>query len=365
MAAGTVVTRSQLALGVAGVGLAFLAGLWLPTRCAPAAGVGTQPGGDAGRESAELAPAPAPAAVLWVEVVSQDTGAALAEVDLAIALEGVRGHGGARVSALEGAVDRFPRTGADGLARFRLAPGAYTLQLSWGAGARGRRTVEVSALAPGEERRLQVKLPTAPDLAFRGCIVDEESGAPIPGAEVLLFEGDLWSLDWPIHRPARVVTELARTASDGGGCFELLGSSWKPELVRVRAAGFVPGFAPIVPGHSQAGDELVLELRRSASLELRIEEDGQPASGLSVSLLAESGLLRSGVSDEAGRCLVEDLPARVALRLRLARRGASAEPPELLSVEMPAPVLLPGQVHELRLRLERGADALRVEPVPR
>jgi hypothetical protein len=196
-------------------------------------------------------------------------------------------------------------------------------------------------------------------------VLDARGGEPLAGAEVLLFEGDLWSIDWPIYRPARVVTELARTESDGAGCFEVRGCSWKPELVRVRVAGFVPGFAPLVPGHERAGQELCFDLRPSASLEVVLEQDGAPAAGLSVSLLAESVALRSGVSDAGGRCLLEELPAGVPLRLWIALRGAGADPPGRRSVGRAVPELLPGEKRRERLRLERDEQGLRVEAGPR
>ena len=77
------------------------------------------------------------------------------------------------------------RSGKDGLARIRLAPGSYQLQSAskWPeyGSRRGGETIEI---AEGKTRRMQIRLPPAPSVT--GTVRDP-AGKPAPGAEVRLL----------------------------------------------------------------------------------------------------------------------------------------------------------------------------------
>ncbi len=294
-------------------------------------------------------------ATLWIEVVSADTGAALVGVHLGISSAGVLSYSGEGVSALEGAPGKFPDTDAQGRARFRLPPGAYTLHVSWGERGGGRKDIEVAELADGEERTQRIELPTANDLRFLGRVLDEGSGAPIAGADVLLFEGSSWGTSWPIYQPSEVIAELARTSTDAEGRFEVWSASWKRTMVRVRAPKLVPAFVPVQPGHSERELEIVLRLGGSAVLVATIEQAGKPAVGISVCLLMEGkGFVCSGQTDPDGRCRIEDVPAGVRLEVRLDRPAPGGEediqwrfPFQRLHQDIPELLVLePGETRE-------------------
>lgn len=290
-------------------------------------------------------------ATLWVEVVSADTGAPLAGQCLVITRRGRRNWEGESVSAMEGGIDRFPETDEHGRARFRLPPRAYTLHVRWEEGAPARREVEVAELAPGEVRTLRVELPTEPDVPFHGRLVEEGSGAPLAGADVLLFEAGTWGKPWPIYQPSEVLAELARTTTDGEGRFEVVAPSWKSAMVRVSAAGHAPAFVPVEPGHACPEDEVVLPVGGSGVLIATVQQGGRPVPGIQVNLLQEgAGLIRHAPTDEDGRCRFGDVPAGIPLQVRLDRPSPEDDwnkewfeprfPWQRLWEEIPEPLLL-------------------------
>jgi hypothetical protein len=258
-------------------------------------------------------------ATLWVEVVSQDTGAPIPGVQLVITRAGVRSFSVEGVEPLEGRLGKAPSTGSDGRARFRLRPGAYSLCVTRDS---PKRWIEVPELADGEERTLRVALPTLDDLRYLGRVVTHEPGGtadtPLAGAEVLLFEGSGWSNAWQRLTPLDVVEEVARTTTDADGCFEVLSASWKNRMVRVRAAGRTPAYLPVVPGHSEPEQRREVRLEPTASLIARVEHEGELPSGTTLHLFHQAaGTPGSVIVGADGTCRLDDLPAELPLQVQL------------------------------------------------
>jgi len=259
-------------------------------------------------------------ATLWVEVRSAETGAPVLDVEVAISKAGVLSFSGEEVSALEGALRKFPHTGADGRARFRLPPGAYLLHVFWGGPGlgRGRQEVEVTELADKEERTLRIEIPTGDDLRVRGRALDERTEEPLAGAEVLLFEGNSWGSSWYVYQESGVITELAHTTTDAAGRFELAAPSWKHVMLRVRATGFATGYAAVEPREGVNAKEVEVRLGPSATLVARVEQAGQPVEGIRVSLSISQNWIRGTETERDGRCSFADVPAGVELEVHLA-----------------------------------------------
>lgn len=141
---------------------------------------------------------------------------------------------------------------------------------------RGRSSTKL--VLSGERRSVRVGLGPAHELRVH---VEEEGGAPIGGATVLVTSSDPLPFG-------------SLTASDGSTLFKRLGPS--PWTVKASARGYESVTRSGVMG------EVTLSLRHLGSIEVRVEDpDGHPAHGASV-VIAGSTLwpARRAETDESG-----------------------------------------------------------------
>lgn len=125
------------------------------------------------------------------------------------------------------------------------------------------------SIAPGAE--VGVTLTLAPAAAISG-LVSDASGAPIPGAQVLVSEDVL-----------ELSPREATTGTDGR--FHVEGLLTAPHFVLVRAEGFLP-FGPhmITPG----GEALAVTLERAATIRGRVVDSlGHPVANALVEIVAD------------------------------------------------------------------------------
>ena len=110
-----------------------------------------------------------------------------------------------------------------------------------------------AALAPGEQRELEILVPTQDDLMLFGALIDAENSTPVADG-VLQVEGDRWitshELDEPDSLPGTIEIEgyPVRAGADGG--FVLGGKSWKHRFVNAAAPGYARTAFPLAPGRT-------------------------------------------------------------------------------------------------------------------
>ena len=272
-------------------------------------------------------------------------------------------------STLEGAVlgpDGAPLPGAvvlgggcaataDGAGRYRLEglpPGSHEISVRAG-GALHRAIAFVRVPGP---RNLDLRLEGG--CVLEGRVVDDATGAPVPGASVFFH--------------ATIVSGMQRSASFGrevasGGDGEFLVEGIPPSLpyvLEVEAAGFLRDFlwtAAVFPPHYRfaSGDRLRVEvrLRRGAVVDGRVlRRDGTPVAGAVVDLhpIPAAGAAPAniaapaGVTGPEGRYGIRALAGAALIRVRapgLVHTATPADPwaalrsgqvPESCRVEVPA-----------------------------
>jgi hypothetical protein len=254
-------------------------------------------------------------AVLWLEVVSKETGAPIEGVFVVIRRPSQGFTRGEGTEALEGTLAHFPSTGADGRARFRVPPGDYELELRWQEAA-GREKFQVAALAAGEERSLRLELGTENDTELRGVVRAAGTEASIGNAEVLLFIAWSSGSSWPLYQPTEVKQELERTRTGSEGGFVLPIASWRRgAMLRVQAPGFATGYASAGwPASEVAERALEFSLRPAAALSGTV---AGATKGLTVTLHEAHGASLSVETDPEGRFTLDDLPAGIPFEVRL------------------------------------------------
>lgn len=214
-------------------------------------------------------------------------------------------------------------------------------------------------LAAGARHELDLTL--APGSVVRGIVVDEESKAPIPFAEV-------WAQSWS-YQPDSIEPS---TVADAGGRFELRGVdleqmqgdglaaklSWL--FISARAPGYAgkPFDAKLVQHRSEGEHFVTVEIPRAgAVVSIRVRwADGSPAAGMLATALDSQSNLLWKVTDGEGRFELTGLPAgRVAVHVRTRSEDGGPR----AGVAQDSIEVAQGQSAELALTLSEGRGTIR------
>jgi protocatechuate 3,4-dioxygenase beta subunit len=195
---------------------------------------------------------------------------------------------------------------------------------------------------------------------FHGVVLDEDTGAPIAGASISVVEPPAGPFD-PSAPPAPPTAVHA----DDLGRFVLPRPATGTRWAEVRAAHRGGAFVPVVQGFEDPARPYEVRLARAAALDVRVRDASGPVGGLGVELttpwwsiqtsasFAFGGFQPSdpryrGITDAGGRVLLEDLPPRVPLHVRILRDRVVRD--EATPVQLD-----PGEVRALDLSLGSGA----------
>lgn len=164
---------------------------------------------------------------------------------------------------------RSTRSDASGHFAFEdVPPGVYEVEArSALAAAEPRRGLVVE-----DGARLVLTLTLSPGRTLAGSVVDDTTGAPLAGAEIVVADSSLSSTP-------RVTRSVA------SGAFELTGlRDGADAVVTVRAEGHVP-----LVGIAWTGAALDLRLRRTGSVEGRVlDQDQRPVAGARIEVWGET-----------------------------------------------------------------------------
>jgi len=300
--------------------------------------------------SAELAQEPEVAegaGVLWIQVESRETGEPLVGRRLRALVEPVE-----EKQAIIHA-DFSRGTELDSLVTDELGKAVYHLpagreiRLEWWEDGfpRSVGSLELAPLAPAEDRDVDVRVSTEPDLTFVGRVVSAATGAPLVAARVLLRQGG--------HT-------LATVGAREDGLFQFVTDSWRRPYLRVSCAGYTPAVVAVPDGHETIAEALEIALRPGAALRVFVHDSSLlPLEEVTVVALAEADdfagdeLELGGLehfswgaeTDEEGRVLLDNLPSRVPLELTvLGDPFGSQQEPERL-------VLVPGETKDVVIQI--------------
>lgn len=290
-----------------------------------------------------------PGARLVVLAVAAETRAPLAGIRMT--LMPPTGGSAEHVQDTRGSLERSPVTAEEGRVEFELPAGLELSLRGWGASAfAGSAQLAIEPMAPGEERTVELALPTGLDLVYHGRVLAASDRRPVADARV------------------EVEREGFRTGTVTGpdGSFELELPSWSQVDLWIRA----PGYATVLlePGRGHEGPETarVVLLARTASLRARVlDAAGAPVPDVLVRLSTHayhlaiphhggvyvpsySNLDWSARTDGSGACELEDLPPSVPLAVELVADG---HPPKK---DLPPLSLVPGELQEVEWRLGSG-----------
>lgn len=187
---------------------------------------------------------------------------------------------------------RTVRAGLDGRFVFEnVPPGVYEVEARGALASEPRRGLVVEQGA-----RLMLTLALSPGATLAGTVVDDETGAPVPGAEIVVASEALSSTP-------------RTTRSDATGAFRIAGlREGEPERVSARAEGFVPLVAERWDGgamtlrltHAGTVSGVVLDEQRRPVEGAQIEVWGESAVGQPIAVTAAStGLEGSLFRDES------------------------------------------------------------------
>jgi len=191
----------------------------LATVMTPATSRATAGGTERATSETERGRDAVPSATLDVRIVSSAHGGRLADVDV-LAYERGDFEPGDRARRRVRATSDL-----DGHIRFELEAGVpWALDVD-PTEEYGYSGLDVEPLAPGEEREVELRLPTSGDVLWFGRVTLRRE--PFAGAHVLVY--DLTDDDTPRF--------LEETESDPTGIVRLTGSSWIALEVRVRYVG--------------------------------------------------------------------------------------------------------------------------------
>lgn len=257
---------------------------------------------------------------------------------------------------------RSPLSDEQGRARI-VVPAGRTFRLNTSSDVAGPATLEISPLAVGEQREIEVRVPMGTDLRFVARVVDDESGDALPDARIRV--GSIGEIGKGSEDPETGGRSSIQVDQDG--CFELDLESWKHRIARVEAPGYA--WTPVVPtvGHETRATAREVRLRRAAVVEVHVVARGPlTLEGILVELSTEhynlNGLASMGqfvfssepvrwsaLTDAFGRCRIEGLPPGVALDSSARPRGES-------TVRLPGvPSLAPGETRAIEIELGGGA----------
>lgn len=179
-----------------------------------------------------------------------------------------------------------------------------------------------------DSRSLAIEPPTAETVFWCRAVADED-GLPIVGATFSAHR------EGPPFANSSHLADLSRTESNSDGVVELQMTDLHPVLVRVDARGFGPVVFRTAMGHETQDRPLVVRLKRSATLVVRIvNRSPVPISGARVELGTGTltvaapgsslfdgfswghGLRWEGLTGGDGVCVIQDLPPGVRLSAR-------------------------------------------------
>ena len=234
-----------------------------------------------GRKDEEAAPrTSAGQALLRIEVVALESGAPIRDVSFLV-------PGASATSDENGRAELVVPAGRP------LAVRAYV----W-SGKAESKALTVEALREREERALRVPLRTAFDRDCFVRVLDGETGQPVPGAFVQAFmivhvrsgppmRSALFDATLQAFLGERTIEALPHVASeptDEDGRVTLRLPGWGVCIVRARTPGtFWSAFAP-AGRRSSSSEPFVVELLRSATLDVLVLEGGLPAPGVELRL---------------------------------------------------------------------------------
>src|SRR5262249_9384581 len=132
--------------------------------------------------------------------------------------------------------------------------------------------------------------------------------------------------------------QLGKAESDSDGRFEFTLASWKGPHLRVEADGYSLALVIPLAGHDTPGTAQAILLDAEARIRAHVlDPAGGAISEAKVVLTCEAYLLHRlhdfslsldipdpewvGISDEQGRCVIEEVPPGVQLKVRVNLRG--------------------------------------------
>lgn len=268
-----------------------------------------------------------------------------------------------------------PRTGSNGEVEFLVPPDSYELQVYGREVGAGDATRDIAALQDGETRELVVEVRTARDLRFHGRVIDDSSGAPIPGASVRLFDPKVsYRYSGGQERGTRIDSsrEIAHLEADASGAFELWATSWRETLLRIEAPRYAWTYGTVQIGHEIPEDEMTIRLARPAVLLAKILDSGEAAKLVEVRLETDPRRLVQGLerfheyelveprwsasTGIDGTVRIEGLPPGIPLDVVL--EAASKRPaPEPLKVTLAPLTFAPSEVREQVWHLDHPEPA--------
>lgn len=280
-------------------------------------------------------------ALLRVRVISSGTRAPVAKQVVAVAMTADQGFGGRRIPGAHAKSGEMPVTDSDGRVEFEIEPDRelYVRAIDHSP----RDPVRVEAIAAGEQRDVEIEIPTDTDLVFCGRVIDAETRQPISTA-VVWVEGADGS-----HRrepKAPTLSGSGDSANDfavrADGSFELHARSWRDYMANAKADGYSRVLFYLLPGHETAERALEVRLSRVATLEVAVSDRGEPVvsakvvAGTSSSEIEQSEpgprrvimfseLSWSATSSADGVAVLNDLPPRALLKVTVRSPGAQRE----------------------------------------
>ena len=327
---------------------------------APAGGpLGAQrPGGPnarAGGRAEVPAPGAAPASGERGDTVAMATlGVAVRSAETGAAVTGVRVH-----CSVGNGLLFSDSTDSSGRAEFRVPAVGVLVSLSVPEvrGVHGAAHKILPALEPAESRDVVLEVPTDLESPFRGRVVAEEDGQPIPGARVAIRETTHWTADSAADYAGRV---LGSVSADAGGGFTIGFPTWGE---RVHAVVEAPGRAcriVKVERVPESAPPIEIPMERAAALLVTaLSRAGEPLSGIGIRAIALRGSVRqdvivgdlawSGEADAAGEVRLDGLvpDTRLFLEVR-SSQGRFRRRPETFS-------LAPGEERPVTIAVGDGA----------
>lgn len=216
------------------------------------------------------------------------------------------------------------QTDPDGLAILGVPAGSALSIDVFKFNETSRETVDVKALAAGEEREIVVAVKTRADRELTGRVVADEDGRPLADVAVHVER----STSFSSRATPFVLRGSPAARTDEDGVFRVPYASWASEVATFSVAGRGPRRAVLKDAGGTEG--LVVHLQRGARLSGRItgeipagarveaEASGYELFEASASALTLSGdVTFSAPVERNGSFAFEDLPSGVRLKLRL------------------------------------------------
>lgn len=226
-------------------------------------------------------------ALLWVEVVALETGAAIEGAELGLfPTDDEVEHDwltSTQADPSRGLDNDFVLTDTNGRGEFIVQAGfGYGLRGEGDNGLGEEAELELEPLGEGEERSVRLALRTAWDLDWHGRVIDGATDLPIAGAEVVaVVKYSAETLDG-LH-------ELAHGQSDGDGRVVLRLPAWERALALGRARGYFVGGCRVDEKASSFDAVQSLPLHRTAAVMVLVtDEQERPAPDVEVVLNAGS-----------------------------------------------------------------------------